>query len=224
MRILTDISPAIYYYPFTASIENNCNSVLLDGDEMILIDPGHKHLWPKLKSSIIEDGLKPEDIKMVIHTHCHPDHMEAGQVLEDDYNSVQAMSPQEKEFYDGPGLKFFPWMGLDTPRGHIGKLIPEGPFALSDKTLQIYLTPGHTPGGICIHWPEAGLLIGGDLVFRGSFGRTDFPGGNSGLLFDSIKRMRDLDNVELILTGHGPSIVGKANVASNYKDILSFFR
>jgi glyoxylase-like metal-dependent hydrolase (beta-lactamase superfamily II) len=90
------IIPLVYYYPFTASVENNCNSVLIDGKEKVLIDPGHKHLWPKLKNSIIEDSLDPAEIKLVLHTHCHPDHMEAGQILEEDYGAVQAMSPQEK--------------------------------------------------------------------------------------------------------------------------------
>jgi glyoxylase-like metal-dependent hydrolase (beta-lactamase superfamily II) len=217
------ILPFVFYYPFTASAENNCNSTILNGPEMILIDPGHKHLWPKLKQSIIEDGLNPADIKMVLHTHCHPDHMEAGQILEEDYGTVQAMSPQEKEFYDGPGLKFFPWMGLDFPRGHIGRLIPEGPLDLGNKTVQLYLTPGHTPGSLCVHWPEAGLLIGGDLVFKGGYGRTDFPGGDPEALLASLERISKLEGLEMILTGHGPSIVGKNSVESNFKEIFRFF-
>jgi glyoxylase-like metal-dependent hydrolase (beta-lactamase superfamily II) len=216
--------PSIYYYPFTASVENNCNTTIIDAPEMVIIDPGHKHLWPKLKKSIIDDGLNPAGIKFVLHTHCHPDHMEAGQVLEEDYGAVQAMSPQEKEFFDGPGLKFFPWMGLDLPRGHIGRLIPEGPLELGDKTLQLYLTPGHTPGSLCVHWPEAGILIGGDLVFKGGYGRTDFPGGDPEALFASLERISQLDGLETILTGHGPSIVGKTSVDANFREILGHFR
>jgi glyoxylase-like metal-dependent hydrolase (beta-lactamase superfamily II) len=214
--------PSVFYYPFTASIENNCNTVVINGAELVIIDPGHKHLWPKLKQSIIDDGLNPADIKLVLHTHCHPDHMEAGQILEEDYGAVQAMSPQEKEFFDGPGLKFFPMMGLDYPRGHIGRLIPEGTLDLGDKTLQLYLTPGHTPGSLCIHWPETGLLISGDLIFKGSYGRTDFPGGNHNALFSSIKRISELADLKMILTGHGPSIVGKNSVESNFRDIFRY--
>jgi glyoxylase-like metal-dependent hydrolase (beta-lactamase superfamily II) len=94
---------------------------------------------------------------------------------------------------------------------------------LGDKTLQIYLTPGHTPGSICIHWPEVGLLVGGDLIFQGSFGRYDFPGGNLVQLKQSLYRMSALKGLDLILTGHGVSVVGKDNVSANFSEILRYF-
>jgi glyoxylase-like metal-dependent hydrolase (beta-lactamase superfamily II) len=218
------ILPSVFYYPFTTSVENNCNTTIILGQTTVIIDPGHKHLWPKLKKSIIEDGLNPAEIKLVLHTHCHPDHMEAGQLLEEEYGAVQAMSPQEKEFFDGPGLKFFPMMGLDFPRGHIGRLLPEGSLDLGDKTLRLYLTPGHTPGSLCVHWPEKGSLVGGDLIFDRGYGRTDFPGGDSKELLASLERISQLDGLEMILTGHGPSLVSKAVIDRNFKEIFSYFR
>jgi glyoxylase-like metal-dependent hydrolase (beta-lactamase superfamily II) len=219
MKILS----SVFYYPFTASVENNCNTTIIIGQKMVIIDPGHKHLWPKLKQSILDDGLNPAEIKLVLHTHCHPDHMEAGQILEEDYGAVQAMSTQEKEFFDGPGMKFFPWMGLDFPKGHIGRLLSEGPLDLGDITLQLYLTPGHTPGSLCFFLPKDGVLVGGDLIFNGGFGRTDFPGGDPQALLASLERISKLDGLEMILTGHGPSLVGKSSIESNFKEIFRFF-
>lgn len=217
------IAPSVYFYPFTSMSENNCNTIILDGPEKVLIDPGHKHLWPQLLRQIEADGLSPADISLVIHTHCHPDHMEAGEILEFDHGATQAMSEVEAEFLRGPGLEFFPWMGLDYPRGSIGRTLKEGPLDLGDKTLDLYLCPGHTPGSLCLHWPEAGLLITGDVLFAHSVGRTDFPGGDHRALGSSIERLAALPGVETVLPGHGPSVVGADRVKANFQAVRSFF-
>lgn len=217
------VAPSVYFYPFTSFSENNANSIIIDGPEKVLIDPGHKHLWPQLVRQIEADGLSPADISLVIHTHCHPDHMEAGEILETEYGAVQAMSEVESEFLRGPGMEFFPWMGLDYPRGSIGRTLNEGPLNLGDKTVYLYLCPGHTPGSLCIHYPEAKILITGDVLFAQSVGRTDFEGGNHPALADSIEKLSKLPNVDLILPGHGPSVVGAAKVAANFKAVRAYF-
>jgi glyoxylase-like metal-dependent hydrolase (beta-lactamase superfamily II) len=216
-----NIAQSVYFYPFTSAFQNNCNTVLFDGPEKLLVDPGHKFNWPKLKQMIAKDGIDPSTIKLVLHTHCHPDHMEAGEILETDYGAVQAMSPEEKEFYDGPGLSFFNWMGLDVPKGAISRVISEGRLEFPDKTLNLYLTPGHTPGSLCIHWPEAQVLVTGDLVFSRGWGRTDFEGGDQRALTESITKMSQLPDVSAVLCGHGPAIIGANRVAENFKIILA---
>lgn len=217
------IAPSVYFYPFTSRRENNCNTILIDGPEKILIDPGHKHLWPELKAKIEDDGLNPADISLVFHTHCHPDHMEAGEILEFDYGAVQAMSSQELEFLQGEGRDFFPWMGLDYPKGTIGRTLEEGPLDLGDKTVYLYLAPGHSPGSLCLHYPEAKVLVVGDVIFAHSVGRSDFAGGDHQALAASVAKLATLKDVEIILPGHGPAIMGAARVAENYQVIKSFF-
>lgn len=217
------IAPSVYFYPFTSMSENNCNTVILDGPEKVLIDPGHKHLWPQLKQQIEADGLSPEDITLVIHTHCHPDHMEAGEILEFEYGATQAMGSVEAEFFKGPGLEFFPWMGLDYPRGTIGRTLEEGPLDLGDKTVYLYQSPGHTPGSLCIHWPEAKVLITGDVIFARSVGRSDFKGGDQSALAASIQKLSTLQDVEVVLPGHGPSVIGADKVAANFQMVKAYF-
>lgn len=216
------IAPSVYFYPFTSQLENNCNTIIIDGPEKVMIDPGHKHLWPQLVGQIEADGLSPADISLVIHTHCHPDHMEAGEILEFEYGATQAMSEPDLEYLRGPGLGLFDWMGLDHPRGSIGRTLTEGPLDLGDKTIDLYLCPGHSPGSLCLHWPEAGVLITGDVIFARSFGRTDFPQGDSRALAASIDRLSALPKVEIMLPGHGPSIIGADRVRENFQLVKSF--
>ncbi|MDR2142700.1 MAG: MBL fold metallo-hydrolase [Deltaproteobacteria bacterium] len=214
------VASSVYFYPFSGGLENNCNTIVLTGGEPVIIDPGHKHLWPSLKAKLLEDGLNPADLKMALFTHCHPDHMEAGQILEEEYGATQAMSSAEKIFFDGPGQGFFPWMGLDLPTGYIGRLLEEGPLDLGDKTVYLYLTPGHSPGGLCLHWPEKGVLVTGDIIFSRSFGRTDFPGGSLPELRESVQRLKSLPKVEALLPGHGSAVMGAKAIEDNFNYVL----
>ncbi|MDR1045278.1 MAG: MBL fold metallo-hydrolase [Candidatus Adiutrix sp.] len=218
------IAPSVYFYPFTSFSENNCNSIIIDGPEKVLIDPGHKHLWPQLVRQIEADGLSPADISLVLHTHCHPDHMEAGEILEFEYGATQAMSGIEAEFLNEFGRDFFPWMGLDYPQGSLGRQLEPGPLNLGDKTLELYLSPGHTPGSLCLHWPEAKVLISGDVIFAHSVGRSDFKGGDHQALAGSIARLAALPDVDILLPGHGPSIIGADKVAANFQAVKAYFR
>jgi glyoxylase-like metal-dependent hydrolase (beta-lactamase superfamily II) len=88
--------------------------------------------------------------------------------------------------------------------------------------LTVFHTPGHSPGSICIYWPDKKALITGDLVFNGSVGRTDFPGGSITTLKQSIERVSQLD-VEYLLPGHstemGSIIEGKRRVEQNFRAI-----
>ncbi|MDR2460186.1 MAG: MBL fold metallo-hydrolase [Deltaproteobacteria bacterium] len=197
------------------------NTVVIDGREKVIVDPGLRELWSILEKNIVEETqIKPGDFSLVIHTHAHPDHMDAGALLEEKYGVTQAMSQEEADFLDGEGRHLFGWMGLDEPAGTIGRILEEGPLELDDKVLQLYLTPGHSPGSLCIHLPEQKVLITGDLIFAGGFGRLDLGGGDPKALTESIKRMAALEPVDIIIPGHGPSIVGRGQIEKNYEEIF----
>jgi glyoxylase-like metal-dependent hydrolase (beta-lactamase superfamily II) len=196
------------------------NTVVLDGQEKVIIDPGLYHLWPFLEKTIEEEtGIAGKDFSLVIHTHSHPDHMAAGAYLENSYGVPQAMSQEEKTFLEGPGQGIYAWFGLDLPDGTVGRVLKEGPLELGDRMLEIYLTPGHTPGSICIYEPQTKVLITGDLIFSRSFGRVDLAGGDPRQLSESIRRMEALE-VQALIPGHGPSVVGREQVRNNFKFIF----
>ena len=78
-------------------------------------------------------------------------------------------------------------------------------FKLGDVRLRIYHIPGHSPGSIVLHSPEKHLVITGDVLFNGSIGRSDLPGGDYDQLIDGIgKKLMTLPPDTIVYPGHGP--------------------
>ena len=72
-----------------------------------------------------------------------------------------------------------------------------------NSQLSILHTPGHTPGSVCLYWPEEKTLLSGDTLFRMGYGRTDLPGGDMGQLISSLQRLFELPNDTKVYPGHG---------------------
>ena len=111
-------------------------------------------------------------------------------------------------------------MGLEVPEIKADFYLQEGQLNLDGGfSLEILLTPGHSPGHISVYIPIMKALIGGDLIFYGSTGRVDVPGGSSHLLKESVERIAQLD-IQYLLTGHqygSPGIVqGGQEIKRNF--------
>ena len=108
--------------------------------------------------------------------------------------------------------------------------LKEGDLSLgaknSELNLQVFIVPGHSPGSICLYWPEQKVLITGDVVFYGSIGRTDFPSGSLSQLKQGIDKLSKLD-VEYLVPGHntelGSIVQGKQNVERNFQGVKLIF-
>ncbi len=211
----------LYFYPWESLSQNNSNSIMITGQVKTLIDPGHKHLFPELAAKMRADNIDPDQIDLIVYTHCHPDHMEAGQELSS-HGAKQALHPDDEEYLNKIGPDFYRAMGLSMPEVRIDIQLVEGELKLGDQNWTVYHTPGHSPGEICLYWPENKVLIAGDLIFAQGVGRTDFPGGNGKLLKESIRRMAELD-IDMILPGHGPAIIGRDNVVRNFQTIEQIY-
>lgn len=215
------IADSLYFYPWESYTQNNCNSILLTGPVNVLIDPGHQGPFPRLASQIKNDGVNVESLDLVINTHCHPDHFEASTHLAGHGIKI-ALHPQDEEYMNKIGPMLFRAMGANMPALNVDLYLAEGELELGDKHFRVYHTPGHSPGSVCLYWPQHKVLISGDLIFDQGVGRTDFPGGDGRALKQSIERMAELD-IDILLPGHGPAVIGRDNIAKNFEFIRYVF-
>lgn len=176
--------------------------------EAILIDPsmGEAHAM----RAIADRGL---ELIEILNTHGHDDHIYANAALKavtdarlaihrlDAYRLSAAtrppMSPETRALVGG---------ALDRlPDAVPDDLIEEGPLTfLRDLRLEALHTPGHTEGSTCFHLPDQGILFSGDVLFAGSMGRVDLPGGDAAQMEASLRRVAALPPQTRVYPGHGP--------------------
>lgn len=150
-----------------------------------------------------EKGLTPE---LLLNTHCHIDHVLGNRFIYETYGLL----PQFHEL-EVPILvevqNYAPQMGFQYDVSPIDEtfLPAEGTVRFGEQTLQLIFAPGHSPGHLCFYHAGQGFLIGGDVLFRQSIGRTDLPGGNHQQLLDSIQQgIYTLPDETIVYPGHGP--------------------
>ncbi len=213
-----ELTPQLHAFLWTSPGANNCNTYLIrSSQKRILIDPGHAAYFSHVRESLDRIGVAVEDIDLVICTHAHPDHIEAVRFFE----KLPARFALHEEEWDLV-LKMAPLM-KNTLDGNLDALAPdfflvEGNLTVGDIELEVYHTPGHSPGGVTLCLPAEKALITGDLIFAGGLGRTDLPGGNGSRLKESIRRISTL-TAEWLLSGHGDILSGADAVASNFAQV-----
>lgn len=209
----------IYAYEWTDPFENNCNSFYIGGDVGALVDPGLKMFVPDLLAKMEKDGIARSDIKYVINTHSHPDHFEGSEDFAGDTGVEIALHEKEMEFFDEIGGDMYRLFGLNAPEVKIDLVLKEGNLELGGESFEVYLVPGHSPGSIALYWPARKALFPGDVIFVQNVGRSDFPGGNSSLLKESILKLSKLD-VDYFMPGHIGILKGNAGVKDNFRFVM----
>ena len=200
---------------------NNCNAYLIDGPSRVLIDPGHSRLFDHVEQGLEPLGLAITDIDLIICSHAHPDHIEAVQLFKD-IPTRFALHQDEWQWAATIGKQMSAAYGIDVDALLPDFFLTEGHLCVDGIELNIFHTPGHSPGSITLYWPSQKVLFTGDLVFKEGLGRTDLPGGDGSKLKDSIKRLTDLE-VEWLLPGHGEIISGAEKVRKNFAEIEQFY-
>ncbi|MFV0607012.1 MAG: MBL fold metallo-hydrolase [Niabella sp.] len=169
-----------------------------------IIDPGcyYENERKQLKDFIESNNLTPIHL---INTHCHLDHVFGNLFVSDTWqlplklNEIEKVvlgfAPRSAEMY---GLPFENYQGTM-------QFLQEGDIVkIGDDELQVLFTPGHSPGSISFYNKEDGFLISGDVLFSGSIGRTDLPGGSFEELEKSIRnKLYTLPDDTKVFSGHG---------------------
>ena len=142
-------------------------------------------------------------ITRLIATHCHVDHIAGANTAMEKLDLPLEICPLGKDLLGnvGPIAAAF---GYSVSEIKEGGYLNEGDIVKIGKTeFTILHCPGHSPDSLCFY--SDGVLIGGDVIFRGSLGRTDLPGGNTEQLMNSItEKIYDLPEDTIIYPGHGP--------------------
>lgn len=215
------IAEQLYVYFWTDQRENNCNSIFIDGKVPLLIDPGLSQRTDILFAKMRTDGIDPSKIRLIMCTHCHPDHFTGVLHFKDRQVRVAISLPEEK-FIDEIGRPMYLKHGLSLPDFKIDFYLKDGELTLGKHDFQILLTPGHSPGSLCVYWPRLKVLFAGDLVFMNGVGRTDLPGGDFQRLRESVNRVSQLP-ANLVVPGHGPPVQGQENVRQNFENVKRTF-
>jgi glyoxylase-like metal-dependent hydrolase (beta-lactamase superfamily II) len=197
----------------TGAYQEMCYLVWGPEKKALVFDPGSDadHIFQTLE----EHGLA---VEAYVFTHTHYDHINA---LADLYDQVPAPivvhskdwewafseRNQSEPYYPRPRkpeTEDIQW--LETSRD----------WNLADLHFQVIETPGHTPGGCCLHFPNDQIVIVGDTLFKGSCGRTDLPGGNPRQMKDSLKQLKALPDEVRIFPGHGEASTIGHEKATNF--------
>lgn len=171
------------------------NSYVFDD---VIVDTGTGSNMDYLKGELLNAGIDIEDIKTIVNTHCHYDHIGGNKHFNADVlmHPEDAICIEEKNPITTASASF----SNDFEFKPVTKTIVEG-----DKIgdFEVIHTPGHSKGGICLYDGE--ILISGDTIFsQGGVGRMDIGGrGDLGEMKSSIEKLSQLD-VEYLLPGHGP--------------------
>ncbi len=184
------------------------SNIYVIGDTVI--DSGTGFNFTKLYSLLKMLNIKLEDVKHVINTHGHFDHVGGNGYF---LNASISIHEEDAPILENGDLKvsmadFF--NGKLKPRHVDRKLRDEDGIRIGSMDCKVIHTPGHSPGSVCIYCPKEKILFSGDTVFSDGVGRTDVPGGDPEALNQSLEKISRLD-VKKILPGHGEPVLSDGN-------------
>ena len=181
----------------TTPFMENC-FVIKDGDEAMVVDPGEA-------TSELLDALDGSTVRTLVNTHAHIDHVGGNAAIiertgaelvchRDCVDLLKNVAAQGQMF----GIQV-------SASPEPDRFLDEGDaLMVGSVTMKVVNAPGHAPGHIAL--VGDGFIIGGDVLFAGSIGRTDLPGGDFDQLMDSIReKFLTLPDDTVVYCGHGPS-------------------
>jgi hydroxyacylglutathione hydrolase len=182
----------------TGMLEGNCYLVKGDtGGQGVIIDPGDEA--GRIEAEVLRMGLEPEAILL---THGHIDHSNAASALRKRFRCRVACHRLDKEMVENGEILSL-WGLQREPCTVDQEVTDETVIRVADMEIQVIHAPGHTAGSVCYLIDT--VLFTGDVIFRGSIGRTDLPGGSDSQMAATLKnRIAVMDPEISVCPGHGP--------------------
>jgi len=174
--------------------------------ECAIIDPG---METASEQNVVVNFIKSNNLKpvLLLNTHCHIDHVLGNKFIFDMYGLKPQFNKGELDLLDAV-IAYAPTMGVNYDPSPLPDVyLPEtGMVTFGNTTLTLIFAPGHSPAHLCFYDEKDNILIGGDVLFDGSIGRTDLPGGNYEQLIKNIEeKLFTLPDHCTVYPGHGPS-------------------
>ncbi|MFZ6022865.1 MAG: MBL fold metallo-hydrolase [Bacteroidota bacterium] len=190
---------------FTFSpVQENTYVLYNEHGKAIIIDPGcyFSAEQETLKNFINNTKLQPAKL---LNTHCHLDHVFGNKWVHDEFGLELYLHTLEQPVLERASFSGERWgLPFVNYRGPLHFLAEGDTVTLGNDALKVILAPGHSPGSICFYCEEQRFLIGGDVLFRESIGRTDLPGGDHNTLLKSIReKIFTLPDDVKVYSGHG---------------------
>lgn len=164
--------------------------------DALVVDPGMGAATPLVERA----GANGLRIHLIANSHGHIDHIFDNAPLRDASRAPLAIHPDDAYRLDGRNA-----YGFELAPVTAGRDLVEGEqVRIGDLVFDVLHTPGHTEGSVCLYEERHGLLLAGDVLFAGSYGRTDLPGGDDGQMAASLARLaRGIPARVRVLPGHG---------------------
>lgn len=164
--------------------------------EALILDPGMASAQP-LAERVAANGLR---VHVIGNSHGHIDHIFDNAPLKRATGAPLGIHPDDAYRLDGRNS-----YGFEIEQTTADIELREGDrLDIGALSFDVWHTPGHTEGSVCLYEAAHGLLLSGDVLFAGSFGRTDLPGGDDQAMVESLTRLaRDLPDTVRVLPGHG---------------------
>lgn len=195
----------IKHFTFNA-FQENTYLLFDDTKQCAIIDPGCSNDAERkqLTEFIEKNNLTPTRL---LNTHCHIDHILGNRFVADKYNLKLEINEHDLPTLEA-GERVAQMYDIDydpSPEPSVF-LTEKDSIKIGNSELEIFFTPGHSLGSITFYCKQQKFIIAGDVLFYGSIGRTDLPGGNHQTLINSIKqKLFVLDNETKVYSGHGIS-------------------
>jgi hydroxyacylglutathione hydrolase len=183
-------------------VAENCFLVRADGsDRAVIVDPGEEA--PRILNAVDQLGVK---VEAILITHCHVDHIGAVAPVARE-TGAPVWCPEIEVAVLADIMSFCPFPGVGPYESYDADETVAGGehLSLAGLEIDVIFTPGHSPGHVTYSIPDQQALFSGDVLFQGSVGRTDLPGGDWGTLLESIRSLVDSHPPE---TGVHPGHMG----------------
>lgn len=186
-------------------VQENTYILYNEKKDCCIIDPGCYFLEEnkKLQSFVNDFSLRPV---LLLNTHCHLDHVFGNKFVFDTWGLVPHIHEKEKAMLERAPQSGEMWgLPFENFEGEPVYIKENSIINLGDDELEIRFTPGHSPGSVSFYNEKGKFIIGGDVLFNGSVGRTDLPGGSTQVLLNSIQtQFFTLPDDTKVYSGHGP--------------------